>query len=439
MKTDLESQIRGFAEVLGSSLPLIDADEVITRPVASEERRGRRRGWVVAIGAAALVLALGVPLLVLMPRPGGEPALSVSDVPVVGGLSDLPSLHALHVTTWQADGTSQTIEVWFQDESTWRQQVVVASSGVSEGSLAIREGDWVDFYDPSSTTSLIGSVEWSLQSDTWWAATLFDLVPPRDLADRCGAASVDMIGDRVASHFQCPDTIWEHQLSTGWTAVSAAGSSSEYWVDEVSGLVLASESGMAGATVRRELVNLEVAPVFPPSVFVFDPVPESCGPQGCGVLIVGASAPVWEGPLLDGTLFRLEDLRGRPTIVFRWGTGLGPGVLESMMGDFQTLYDKWSAQIGFVSAPENAVAQVRPMMEEGGYTFPTVTCFDDDIFLEQGTNNLCEPEDVGTTWGIGYASWVILDSDGRVQAVRLGHDGTFEELDRLLATAVGET
>jgi virulence-associated protein VagC len=34
---------------------------------------------------------------------------------------------------------------------------------------------------------------------------------------------------------------------------------------------------------------------------------------------------------------------------------------------------------------------------------------------------------------------VILDSDGRVQAVRLGQDGTFEELDRLLATAVGET
>ncbi|MEE9178197.1 MAG: redoxin domain-containing protein [Acidimicrobiia bacterium] len=160
-------------------------------------------------------------------------------------------------------------------------------------------------------------------------------------------------------------------------------------------------------------------------------------------LVQGENVPTVFGPLLDGGWFDLTDLRGRPAVVLTFVAAYGPGNRDAI-AEFQVLYEKWSDRVGFVSISEDTASVAQNVVQEGGFTFPVVTCFSDnppEPHAPGSTNLLCgqnEEESLWVWWGNqDLPSWTVLDSDGRFVDLRLGGSTTLEDIDSLLASVVG--
>ncbi len=157
-------------------------------------------------------------------------------------------------------------------------------------------------------------------------------------------------------------------------------------------------------------------------------------------LVQGEEVPTVFGPLLDGGWFDLTELRGRPAVVLTWVASYGPGNRDAL-AEFQVLYDKWSDRIGFVSISEDFETGARQAVEEGGFTFPVVTCFSDEPIPPNNSNLLCGPQEEEFLWvwwgNQDLPSWTVLDSDGRFVDIRLGGTTTVDDIDSLLASVVG--
>ena len=230
------------------------------------------------------------------------------------------------------------------------------------------------------------------------------------LEENCNVLADDRIAGRPAQHVSC--TRADHPF--------------EIWFDGEFGLVLRFVSG-ATESESSEVTSIEYNPVFPPGIFEFVPPPgardfeeliEDAYSQVD--LVQGEVAPSWSGPLVGGGTLHLEDLRGRPVLIFFWADWCDLACFSSFP-DFQEASQQWADRVAFVSVDFfGSAEEAEKIMQNGGYTFPVVVD-------SSGA--------VGEAWGLeSVPIWVLLDADGRVVEIRLGPQALVE-LNELLARA----
>jgi peroxiredoxin len=358
-----------------------------------------------------------------------------------GEPSGLPPFHAIQVNeSSMEDGPSSgfTQEIWYQDERTWKSEIT-ATTGASEygvGSFDLMADGWM-------RGCAAGQGCGGEENPQDYPGPPILSVPVNVLVESCDLLAIETLSGRAADHYVC-ERWFDTQPSGVWVpGPPGSEAATQYWIDQATNVLLRHQSPYGTET----LTLFEVNPMFPAGIFEYEPL-KGTGPDGeeCPLddpecqfwsetpLVRGQPAPTFSGPLLDGSTFRLEELRGQPAVVFRWADAFAPGVLEQFMDDFQALSKKWSGQVGFLGVPEANPDEVSRIMDRGRYTFDNLVCFDPEA--SGPTNVVCQPADVGSLWRTGWAAWVILDENGKVVDAFRGMIGTFEYIDSIITTVV---
>lgn len=125
-----------------------------------------------------------------------------------------------------------------------------------------------------------------------------------------------------------------------------------------------------------------------------------------GAVGTGDIAADFVVPTLDGSSIQLNDLRGRPVILYFWATWCGSCTFD--MPVIETFYQR-ETDSGLVVLAVNvgqSETTVRDFVAEGGYTFPV---------------GLDGNMDIGRTYRLlGFPSTYFIDPDGVVRSVRMG-------------------
>ncbi len=336
--------------------------------------------------------------------------------------SGLPPFHAVRVDEYQDPPQRLVQEIWYRDGATWRtEQTESNSEEFPVGYFDLMADGYLRGCDPS------GPYCWEEEN----SERSHPLVPvPLDtLTEYCELAGEEEMLGRDADHFVC--RVFFNEIDPGvWIPGEQLSQPSHYWVDRATGLQLRHEF----YNLTESLVLFEINPLFPAGVFDYVPL---TGEDGCDLgdpicsfwttnsLVKGEPPPTFQGPLVDGTMLKTGDLRGRPAVILRWADVYTQGVLEQQLNDFQELFDKWGDQVGFLGWPDVYREDAERIVERGGYTFDNVICWEND-------GALCEPEDPGRDWRIGWGSWVILDENGNVFDGFPMLIGTFDHVDLVI-------
>ena len=371
----------------------------------------------------------------------GEVALPAAPTDgAAGEPSGLPPFHAIRVNEFSIEGGPSwgfTQEIWYQDDRTWK-SVITATEGESEygvGSFDLMADGWI-------RGCAAGQGCGGEENPQEFPGPPVSTTPVDTLAESCDLLTAETVSGRAADHYVC-DRWFDTQPNGIWVpGPPGSEAPTHYWIDQATNVQLRHQSPYGTET----LTTFEVNPLFPAGVFDYEPL-KGTGPDGeeCPLddpecqfwsetpLVRGQPAPTFSGPLLDGSTFRLEELRGQPAVVFRWADAFAPGVLEQFMDDFQALSEKWSGQVGFLGIPEAKPDEVERIMGRGGYTFDNLVCW-----IGEGHDDIqrCEPADVGSLWSTGYAAWIILDENGKVVDAFRGMIGTFEHIDSTIEAVV---
>jgi hypothetical protein len=110
-------------------------------------------------------------------------------------------------------------------------------------------------------------------------------------------------------------------------------------------------------------------------------------------------------------------------------------VLEKLLADFESLFQAWSEQVAFVSAPGTFESQARTIAGRAQLTHPVVICYADEIPAGQNSNVLCSPNHPESLWGLGWPYWLMLDEDGRAVDLLRGTDTSPDDLQQMIAAA----
>ncbi len=293
MNTDLNTQIRGYAEYFDTTLEPVELEELLSRHVALEPLPSRRqRGWVVALASAVAVLILigGVAWLVRSldnPRVITEPTTPTTTgpsttVPDVSGLlpsfnlADLPAFQATLIYDRNPDGQPElglpqgataVVEFSFAAPDRMRREIVeMVGPRVEEspepgaGSYVIvTAGTFVEYNaDADAARELLGGLD--VLGELFWGAewqATCDLSEVQHLPDAT-------IAGRATHHFRCTN------LAGAW----------ELWVDQETGIVLQ----MTGALPANSLflgsspqggflvTDIDYDPTFAADLFELPPV-----------------------------------------------------------------------------------------------------------------------------------------------------------------------
>lgn len=299
----------------------------------------------------------------------------------------------------------------YRDDDAWRREVIEDSrpdmrSGLSAGSYAVWDGTQVGVY-------YAGDDAYSVSAEADLALhPLHGLSPQADSAfaeERCEERGDTQVAGRPARQLVC-----EYETS----AVPA-----DIWLDADTGLYLRIRT----PDFELEVVSIEYEPSFAPGTFEFVPPPGSRDleavsqdPYTMTDLVRGELAPVWSGPVLGGGTLDLEELRGRPVLVFVWADWCDQACFSSFPA-FEEVSQERAGDARFVSVDFLGSAEAaKEIMRAGGYAFTVV----DDSAGK-----------IGEAWGIeSVPVWVALDADGRVSEVRLGPQ-TGAELEDMLGAA----
>ena len=134
---------------------------------------------------------------------------------------------------------------------------------------------------------------------------------------------------------------------------------------------------------------------------------------------MGSAAPEFEGPTLDGTPFRLSDLRGRPVIVNFWGPSCVPCRNEFPLfaEKLEEYADDGLVIVGVLmfDPPEPS----RDFIAEFGATWPSVD--DPTGSIRAAYRAVARPQTY------------FIDGSGIVRAIQVG-ETTAAEFERLYAT-----
>lgn len=318
-------------------------------------------------------------------------------------------------------------ELWYRDESAWKRSILedpLPQLRGGAGSITVWDGTSNATYRSDENTYALGTSadhgmsplrELSPAFSTWPLLTGGSLPPDQYFAERCRLASAQEVAGRPTRHLSCEE------------------GAVEVWLDQETGLVLKAIGTQAG----HEVTSIEYDPAFSPELFVFKPpagsrsVDEANDDPSTHIgLAVGEPAPAWEVTLLDGSRLLSEDLAGRPALILLWADWC-PSCLEALP-TMQRVYQTWSARAGMVAVatlgPTRAVEDLT-----GGYNFPVALDLDCPIEVIASGEADCGRGPLAESWGLeSVPVWVVLDREGRVAAILLGGDVTFDRVDDLL-------
>jgi hypothetical protein len=416
----------------------------------------------------AFVLGLAVTLLIIgaavLLRPGGgsdpadQPTTTATLPPTTQAAPvDLPTLvfpaedvppftarvvyemNPLGTEEWIPTGARLSVGVLFSDPQHYLYEVLsvapetadVEVFGIRPGLSVLGDGDQAWIMEPGATASW--SENFGPVRDLLWNSGF----PAWDEICTTGeysALGVEEVAGRTTMHARCSTLTDDYEL----------------WVDTNTGIVMKLRGALGPRDLIPstaveggfEIIAFEIGEVtLPPapagSAAVSSPLPPA-EPILEGdrflegtALVKGEPAPPISGQLLDGSAFSLEDLRGRPAVVFHWGRGVA--TLEQRLDDFQALSEKWAGEVSFLGAPLEVLDEAQRIVERGGYTFDNMVCY-----RAEGNDHieLCDPGDVMETWKLGWLAWVILDETGNVVDAIGGQTGSSEHLDAVIAAVV---
>ncbi len=381
--------------------------------------------------------------LTLEPVTIPQPAL-----PEPVAVGEFPPHHMVSTTDY--GNGSETVEYWYRDDDTLRWTVIAGTHPeVMVGYFTVVSDGQISRCDPSG-----------YEGDCWTETIEeggddpiplpSDQVPRQLVADHCDDGAQETMAGRTAQHFSCSGVFFDHRGS--WVAVEdARAPDREYWYDTVTDLELG-HAPAEGPSMQVEF--LDVNPMFPQGIFDHD-LPELTELDPYVLDDIEGVIPAWSGPLLDGTMFDLEDFRRPPfqpdpvpgtafVIVYNWFPGCGDICLDGI-AEFQALYETygttdWNAagtgdNIQFVSVVEDVVSVAQYTNDRLAITVPTVACY-----VEEGDHaqiHACVPESPWFFWGNGVPSWTVLDTGGFLVYGVSGPDYDHAQLDALLAQVSG--
>jgi peroxiredoxin len=196
----------------------------------------------------------------------------------------------------------------------------------------------------------------------------------------------------------------------------------ELWLDSETHLILRQATPYGVMEVRA----IDYAPVFADGTFLFTPPAgardanaAAADPYTQTSLRKSEIAPLWSGPLLDGSPFRLSDAQGKPLLILLWAAWCPRGDPAcDVLRQYDEISQRYAGRAGFVSVDIGGQREeARKIVDALGFRFPVVV--DEDRQVER-------------TWGVkSIPTWVLLDRDGRVVEVRLKPQ-TVEQLQEML-------
>jgi thiol-disulfide isomerase/thioredoxin len=335
-----------------------------------------------------------------------------------------------------APGATADVLVTYVRGLGYRQEIVATSGRIlgigGVGSVVVWDGtqlgsSWSDTRSftvsaPTSGYEPLRELAWNTPYPGW-----------DQICERGGSQILDdaLIAGRAAHHVRCGDLY---------------GGFWDLWTDTETGFMLKIKGALAQDDFRLgsgpkggfEVTAIEFAfpidhalfAVVPPSGAVIRPpvlVPDAkapaADPYSQTSLRKGEVAPLWSGPLFDGTRFSPSDARGRPLLLLMWADWCPRGDPScDVLRQYDQVSREYAGRAAFVSVDVGRKAdEARKILAAQGYEFRVV--------VEE------EDAQIDRAWGIQVVpTWVLLDRDGRVVEVRLGVQ-TVEQLHGLLAGA----
>lgn len=388
--------------------------------------RPRRRRPILLAAAALVVTIASVIAVIVIPRPPSAFAI-VSEARA--RFSDLPSLRAVVVKVVPGavlaeevgepvPDWSQTTEISFQDDRTWRREIVRDEHDPFDpegqvGSFQVFTPEERLLYDVASGTASVDPSEEipvaqsRLDALREMSPSLDQAAPVSDGAIRsCEVLSDNEIAGRVAHHLRC-----DFDAEDGGVAPGA-----EAWLDAETGVLLklTFPNGL-----RFEVRQIEYDVSFPPGTFSTEP-PEGGIPGGSAGssaldtgLSLGEEVPTWTLPLAGGGRFELASLRGGWSVVYVWATWCGQtcsgGEPEAdPLRAMDEAFVRHGSEIGVVTmALLDDITAVGELAEREGYTIPMAVSAD---------------EPTADPWGGlgGVPALVVIDPDGAFAGAYLG-------------------
>jgi thiol-disulfide isomerase/thioredoxin len=128
--------------------------------------------------------------------------------------------------------------------------------------------------------------------------------------------------------------------------------------------------------------------------------------QPSAVLAVDSPAPDFELSSLDGQIYHLADLSGKPVVVNFWATWCPP--CKEEMPQLQDYYDRYSDQFSLLAVDfAESETLVRPFVDELGLTFPIL--MDPDTAV----NDLYRIQ--------GYPTTYFINASGKISNIHVGY------------------
>jgi hypothetical protein len=267
-----------------------------------------------------------------------------------------------------------------------------------EGYYILRNDEQQAGYNPESnewatSENPMGSASTQIEPN-WLAPVLWEpgQPPPLVACEAWEAGDEAKIAGRSADEVRC--------------------GSDRYWIDRDSGLLVKRVGGPDPRVPEVEVVALDLAPTFEPSLFAFEPPPGAltgaepppARPQS-DLLQPGEPAPTWTGRLLDGTAFSTDELTGRPAAIFIWcHCYIGPAV-QHFVAEARSRADEM--HLVLVGSNEGMVRGLVDWLE---VETPVVADYQGDLLRAWGINDL--------------SALVLLRADGTVADI---HPARFDE------------
>lgn len=312
---------------------------------------------------------------------------------------DLPPFRALisrSITTDEVGGEMGTfatlIEVWYRAPEAWRVDLVEGTGphvGMLEpGSYWVQVGNTYAQFDAEGYETFVeeGLVPgFPVQADQMVGRIVNGVYPS------CGAAEDGARLGRPVEIYECTIPGTDDPLGLA--------------LDVETGLVLLETwSGEIEGSATFEVIELEIDPVFPPSLIQLPDPPEGPPPYP----LLGRPAPGLTAPLLDGTPFDLADLRGRSTAVLFWASWCQPCL--DAMEEFQAAANLLGEDIAFVApAVSDQIVEVSGVVARGGLTVSMP-------LFEHGNA-------VFKAWQLpGIPSLVLVDASGTIVDFNVGSE-----------------
>lgn len=321
-------------------------------------------------------------------------------------LDAFPPFHMVRTTT--DDHGWMQVETWYLDDETVSEEWIDASDEAMIGTfILIADGQLGECI---AAEQQCGSVP--LESDEYLSWPTNDI--PLDLvAEHCAEVDEGTVAGRTARHFVCDGV--QFMRTSYWQASTDPGAPgmSEHWYDTETKLSV--KQAYPARSVETTL--LDINPVFPADIFVYEELEFEATPSGIGS---GDLAPNWTGPLVGGGTFDTAEHRNIETdqsggsfvIVYDWFPGCGDVCIENL-AEFQRLYETYGETQGtgdaltFVTVSEDTESETRRVLDRFDITVPTVHCgWDPDA--------VCLPDSPWSLWGNGVPSVTAIDPNGEV-------------------------